>query len=1374
MKRYGKKVLAILLALIMILSQIPVLSTAAEDGDPVILHHPSYTQPYFEVTGSPTGYQWYYNTSVEVHKTAVGEVTGEGQALVTASHGTWDAENGVYKSSVLGEGNHVLVLEFADLEKDEWIYFPGFHGYVEDNSMTTHNRYDKGDGVVIEVSDYENPTVLTLFVDLSEGNTLGEFSVSPVISHYEENPVALTGQDKSSFKMTKPEFMDVYCIATFQDGTTLRSDMLNLSPYCYSEPTWKNPTALFTWDEYITGYQWYRYEEKDFTWNITNNNNYDREFRWEDGFRFDEEHNHFVAYTNDETTYQPNGEMFVRAGDKVTFTISAGFDGTTSFSDFAVGDEYINPTFVDGKYTFTATEDSLLAFCFTDDTQFSFTITVEGLASGFFAIEGETDKTLKSAELGDYRCFATYKIDEETFQREVGCDIRMKILNQPTSEEPTVTVNYPDKATFQWYTPVMQNTTCFLTPDEVYSVEGDFNSDTNEWACFKEAGYMFLELFLMEGATLSISFTSENFAGSVEIDGLYLENNNGVYTYTAECDKRINLYIMDQSDFSFKLEYTGDIEVPTAIEGQNTATLTPTKPGYYYCVVTGTDGSAIETDRIEYYYEVTNQPTEEKPEVSVSFADQVKGYQWYSIIEDTFTGTLTEEQADNFMNYYGEIQADGTWKSVQYDSFKNVVIFMTGEAKVKLDIPENATVTGMYEKLEDGTFVSTEDYGLMLCIHAEEPFTVKPVWTINTTEEVAVEGQTSAIFTGAKTGTYYCEIEYKDGEKIGSQSLSYDPYIDEEPSEDKPTVKVSAPELVKNYQWYVYKFDKKSEPLKPEHVARAYNLFKNNKWVSVESEGGIHFVKMNLMAFEGDKLTLDLPEGIEFDVNVEGGTYQDGVITVYNPAITFSVMANQAFELTAKWDYTDYTKEAVAGQTTDTLTLSAPGYYHCVVTYKDGTELVSDTLDYMQRIESQPTDDAPVVKMLWPELVEKYQWFKVTYPTKEVTNATEASDSVIPGQAGEAVYTDGIWYPTGTEHQVNFVTFDVNDGDLIRVTMTDEIENAEVHCVYVNYGYGDYMNPVGNGVFEYTAFDDAPVTIMVSYENGPVATEGIKVEVETVKFDEAVQGQTSATFTGDAGDYLCVITDKDGKEYTTDIISVSDYYLTKLPAENDFTVQVNDPDKVENYQWFILEDVLATRPAVPIDPADDEVEAFYSEDVVFHNGKWYALGGEVYHFGFEVSVGDEIIITPDADFTGELNLRDRADFAQIQQKDGSYIVTVKEDVGMVVLYMFNDHESFTFTAAVKGTKKVAKAVEGAVSASFAPQETGEYFCVVTMKDGTKLTSTSVKYEKPAEPPVSNDPVPPTGESMMIMVVGSVAILAMAAVLALGWSTKRKF
>ena len=201
--------------------------------------------------------------------------------------------------------------------------------------------------------------------------------------------------------------------------------------------------------------------------------------------------------------------------------------------------------------------------------------------------------------------------------------------------------------------------------------------------------------------------------------------------------------------------------------------------------------------------------------------------------------------------------------------------------------------------------------------------------------------------------------------------------------------------------------------------------------------------------------------------------------------------------------------------------------------------------------------------------------------------------------------------------------------------------------------------------------------------------------------------------------------------------------------------------------------MVATRPAVPSDPSDDEVEAFYSEDVIFHNNKWYATSGNVDYFGFEVSKGDVIIITPDSNFTGSVNFRDRASFAQIEEKDGSYIISITDDIEFLALYIENQ-ESFTFTAAVKGTKTVAKKVEGAVSASFDAKDSGEYFCVVTMKDGTKLTSTSVKYEKPAEPPVSNDPVPPTGESMMAMVAGTVAILAMAAVLALGWDTKRKF
>ena len=137
MKRYGKKVLAILLALIMILSQIPVLSTAAEDGDPVILHQPSYTQPYFEVTGSPTCYQWYYDTYEQVEYAAVGELSGGKQILATVTHGTWDAENGVYKSATWEEGNHLLTLEFSDLVCDCIFYefrFYCFAGIVTDLS----------------------------------------------------------------------------------------------------------------------------------------------------------------------------------------------------------------------------------------------------------------------------------------------------------------------------------------------------------------------------------------------------------------------------------------------------------------------------------------------------------------------------------------------------------------------------------------------------------------------------------------------------------------------------------------------------------------------------------------------------------------------------------------------------------------------------------------------------------------------------------------------------------------------------------------------------------------------------------------------------------------------------------------------------------------------------------------------------------------------------------------------------------------------------------------------------------------------------------------------------------------------------------------
>ena len=253
-----------------------------------------------------------------------------------------------------------------------------------------------------------------------------------------------------------------------------------------------------------------------------------------------------------------------------------------------------------------------------------------------------------------------------------------------------------------------------------------------------------------------------------------------------------------------------------------------------------------------------------------------------------------------------------------------------------------------------------------------------------------------------------------------------------------------------------------------------------------------------------------------------------------------------------------------------------------------------------------------------------------SYRVKNVTNVSQATDTAIPGHGINATYSDGVWYSTVEEIDFDLLSFEAKEGDVIRVTTVGDTEISAVYYIHADYHWGDKMEHVGNGVYEHTVVEDMPIRINVVYSRTATATDGIKVEVVTMNVGEAVQGQTGAVFTGSAGHYLCVITDKDGVEYTTDIVTVSDYYLTKLPAEDDFTVQVNNPEQVESYQWYILEDVVATRPAVPSNPSDDEVEAFYSENVIFHNNKWYATSGNVDYFGFEVSndlTDTEIVIT---------------------------------------------------------------------------------------------------------------------------------------------------
>ena len=325
----------------MVLAQIPVMSSAAEDGDPVILHQPTYGQPYFEVTGSPTGYQWYYDTEEQVKYTAVGEVTGDQQVLVSATHGAWDAENGVYKSESWEEGAHCLTLNFNNLERGDMILIPNFMGEVVDVFNTLGKYYQQDNQTVIYIENFELETAIVLSIEPTAENELGEFSVAPVILRFQEKTIAMEGQNKSTFELSEPEALGVYCVATYQDGKTLKSDSMYIGYYCYSEPTWKNPTALFTWEEYITGYQWHRYEEKVHTWKHSpDEDNFNRGLRYDTGFHFDNELQQYVTENSENTTFSPNAEIYLQKGDIITFTMSEGYDGTASFRDEAKGEEY--------------------------------------------------------------------------------------------------------------------------------------------------------------------------------------------------------------------------------------------------------------------------------------------------------------------------------------------------------------------------------------------------------------------------------------------------------------------------------------------------------------------------------------------------------------------------------------------------------------------------------------------------------------------------------------------------------------------------------------------------------------------------------------------------------------------------------------------------------------------------------------------------------------------------------------------------------------------------------------------------------------------------------------------------------------------------
>lgn len=1459
MKRNSKKLLAMLLAVVLVISQIPVLASAVEEVDPMILHQPTFGEPYVEVLGEAAAYQWYYSEMKYVPYDMVGEVTEDDQVLGNATCGTWDAENGVWKSAVWDpesvDQGHYLTFHF-EAELDARIFFPGFFGHVEDVFMTAKDIYSDENGTWVYICSSEE-SALVLSVEPTAENEFGAFSTSAVFYNLEQVDVAAEGQNKATFQLTEPDYRNLYCAVTFEDGTVLKSDSFDLGYYCYNYPNASNPTALFTWDKYITGYQWYYLETKEHTWAIDFGDNYGRYLRWGTGYWFNDEIGQYVAQTLNGTTYSPNAQLYLQKGDIVTFAMSDSYDGTATFNVY--GDGGIAPytaTLENGAYIYTASENCELDFIFEDDAEFTYTITIKGIVDIYTPLEGETSNTLKSTKLGQYLCDATYKVEEDQFASSVHFELHLDFDKQPTEDAPTVTVNLPDQVKgYQWYTNETQNKTAFVTPNYIetgypaYHWDCRFDQQTNEFYPYEGLTYIYTSFQVREGSSVKITITSDDFEGVVTINDEPLTGENGVYSYQFEYDTYCSVRIESDATIRATVQYTGDIDVAVPVEGQTTATLKAPKAGQYWCVVTDVNDREIESDSVNYDYEFTTEPTEEKPTASVTFSELVKSYQWYIKETKEYTGPITKEIADD-MDFMGELQEDGSIKSTSFDAFENAVFISTGDAQIKMDIPAGATVVGMYERLEDGTFVADSLFrSLALIIYAEDSFTVNPQITYSTTEYVKVEGQTTATLTGDPTGTYYCEVEYQDGETIRSKYVHYGYSIEEEPTVDEPTIVVTSPEQVKSYQWYYSNMAKKSDTLKPEHVYKSYNLYKDSGWASIEGDGQIGIV-WQLMCQPGDKLTLNLPEGMEFDVTVDGGTYENGIVTADSSYLDIVILSDAAFTLAPKWDYMAHSVDAVADQTTDTLTPSAPGYYYCVVTYQDGTELESRYLDYYQKIKVEPTDNAPIVEMMWPELVEKYEWYTVVTTEKLVTNTSSETATEYPGRPNEAVYSDGKWLLNEVYEYSWPVNLAVDAGTTLVITPVgntaiDYVQFAQTKAELVGENYVVSLD------------NDANTEVVVCYKDVPVVGEdGVIVKVLIPSAGEAVSGQNANVFTGTSGTYFCKITNKDGVVYETRYITVDGYWFTQNPDKEDLAVQVNDPEKVESYQWYVYEDVEGTRTVVPENPADDEVEGWYADDIVYYDNKWYAVNGYVDYFAVEVKQGDQIIITPDASFSGDIFFRDRSSDYTVEEKDGSYIISILSDIEMLTFGLENDsREAFSFTAQVKGTKAIPKKVDGATAATLDINVTGEYFCVVTFKDGSVLmsnaaarthkhiytytvkdgviteacscghtatatlaldASVSLLYTgseiKPATVACSEnwvggeltvvyannvnagnatasitvggvtatitftivEPIPPTGDGMNVALVSCVAALALAAVLALGWDSKRKF
>ena len=450
--------------------------------------------------------------------------------------------------------------------------------------------------------------------------------------------------------------------------------------------------------------------------------------------------------------------------------------------------------------------------------------------------------------------------------------VNPEITAQPTPENPTVEVNLPVGATYQWYR--VDKVIKEITPDMVSQDKAHYYSTQEGWSeNHTTFPYSYFDIDLIPGDVVLLPLETENLdiylIGTNRVD--FRKGEEWMEAHIAKAERYT--FFTTAENWVSKIYLKTDSFVPLTDETDKTLSNFEMQ-NRYVVEVTFEDGTTCMSDIVEMEYLIYAQPDAINRTIEVSFPDKAS-YQWYEVLVqlEDFTDadvTLIDGAKYSDGRFSGVIGEAGiAYFTIQGTAGESIMIshdtiadeedfILYSEDAPSLSGEAYAAGQTMFTFESDGTYT----------LFSNPTLSIPPIRASKflSTEQQSLAGETTNTLVNYTPGKLYCvQVIYEDGTMLLSDYLKMNYRISKAPTTNDPTVTTNHDKSVLSYRWYLTKLktEKKYEIVGKEVVDQVIydGTYGDGLWFDEEG-----YINIAVTLLEGDTLVVNLPDGIEATV----------------------------------------------------------------------------------------------------------------------------------------------------------------------------------------------------------------------------------------------------------------------------------------------------------------------------------------------------------------------------------------------------------------------------------------------------------------------------------------------------------------------------